>query len=235
MKLCDLHTHVLPGVDDGAANMEYALQMLQNAAASEVSLLAATPHWNAQGTNTALLTDLRQRFCRLRQAAAQIPVELVLGAEVLVTEPLSPGSLPTLNDSRYLLTELPGSLEAAACETLLQSVLDRGYVPLVAHPERYASVIRDPWTVASWLDMGCHIQITGESILGNHGRSIRETAAFLLQKGLVACIASDAHGLNRRSNYLLDVYDHLCVHYSRHYAQSLMEEIPRRILHDQPL
>ena len=235
MNLCDLHTHVLPGVDDGAQTMEYALQMLQNAVASEVSLLAATPHWNICGTDAALMADLHQRFSQLKQAAAQIPLELVLGAEVLVTEPLPPGSLPTLNGSRYLLTELPGSLDASAYMPLLQSVLDRGYVPLVAHPERYTAVIRDPRTVASWLDMGCHIQITGESILGNHGRSIRETAAFLLQKGLVACIASDAHGLNRRSNYLLDVYDHLCVHYSRHYAQSLMEEIPRRILHDQPL
>ena len=84
MKLCDLHTHLLPGVDDGALTMEYALQMLRNAAASDVELLAVTPHCNRPCEMCNYLDDsLWDRFLQLQQTAKDIPVRLVLGAEVL--------------------------------------------------------------------------------------------------------------------------------------------------------
>ena len=77
--------------------------------------------------------------------------------------------------------------------------------------------------------MGCHLQLTGGSILGEYGRSVQKAASFLLHNDLVACVASDAHGLHSRSNFLLEVYDHLTVHYSKHYAKCLMYETPMRI------
>lgn len=234
MKLCDLHTHVLPGVDDGAPTMEYALQMLQNAAAGDVELLAVTPHCNSlYGDGNYWSQSLKDRFLQLQQAAKDIPVQLVLGAEVQVNAQLIPlleqGKLPAINGSRYLLTEFFVDTAPEAFSPALQSILDRGFVPLVAHPERYIAVCERPQMVADWLDMGCHIQLTGGSILGEYGKTVQQTSAFLLQQDLVACVASDAHGLHRRSNYLLDVYDHLCVRYSKHYAGSLMYEIPMRI------
>jgi len=237
MKLCDLHTHVLPGVDDGAQTMEYALQMLQNAAASDVELLAVTPHCNcAFGRQNYLDQDLRDRFLRLRQAAGDIPVQLVLGAEVRVNgelpERLAQGKLPTLNGSRYLLTEFSADTKAEDFPDALQAILALGYIPIVAHPERYMAVCRNPQTVLSWLDMGCHLQLTGGSVLGEYGKTVQRTAASLLQHDLVACVASDAHGLHRRSNFLLDVCDHLSVRYSRQYALCLLYENPMRICYD---
>ncbi len=232
MKICDLHTHILPGVDDGATTMDYALQMLKNAAASDVVLLAVTPHCGSLYGNYAgqALTD---QFFRLQQAAANIPVQLVLGGEARVDEyfpeNLQAGKLPTINGSRYLLTEFPADTPREVFPDVLQSILDQGYVPLVAHPERYAAVCKDPLCAEKWLDMGCHLQLTGGSILGEYGRSVQKAASFLLHNDLVACVASDAHGLHSRSNFLLDVYDHLTVHYSRHYAKCLMYETPMRI------
>jgi protein-tyrosine phosphatase len=237
MKLCDLHTHVLPGVDDGAPNMEYALQMLCNAAASDVELLAVTPHCNwFNGVENYLDKSLQDRFLQLQKAAADIPVKLVLGAEVLVDEQLpwlqGQNKLPTINGSRYLLTEFPADTEPDAFSEVLQSILELGYIPLVAHPERYASVCKMPQIVVPWLDMGCHLQLTGGSILGEYGKSVQQAAAFLLQQNLVACVASDAHGLHHRSNFLLEVYDHLALRYSKHYAQCLMYENPMGICFD---
>ena len=237
MKLCDLHTHLLPGVDDGAATIEYALQMLRNAAASDVELLAVTPHCNRPDEKPNYLDDsLLDRFLRFQQAAKEIPVRLVLGAEVLVDEELPQllrqKKIPTINNSRYLLTEFPVNACPDFFRDALQSILALGYIPLIAHPERYLAVCETPQIVVPWLDMGCHLQLTGGSILGEYGKTVQQTATFLLQQDLVACVASDAHGLHHRSNFLLDVYDYLSLRYSKHYARCLMYETPMAICCD---
>ena len=237
MKICDLHTHVLPGVDDGAETMEYALEMLRNAAASDVEQLAVTPHCNRPyEMRNYLDRGLVERFLQLRQAAKDIPVRLVLGAEALADEQLPrllrEKKIPTINGSRYLLTEFPVDARPDFFQDILQSILALGYIPLVAHPERYLSVCKMPQIVAPWLDMGCHLQLTGGSILGEYGKTVQRTAAYLLQQDLVACVASDAHGLHHRSNFLLDVYDHLCLRYSKHYAGCMMYENPMGICCD---
>ena len=237
MKLCDLHTHVLPGVDDGASEMEYALQMLRNAAASDVELLAVTPHCNRPYEKGNYLDDsLLDRFLQLQQAAEDIPVRLVLGAEVLadqlLLQLLRQKKIPTINGSRYLLTEFPVDASPDFFQDTLQSILALGYIPLIAHPERYLAVCQMPQIVGPWLDMGCHLQLTGGSIMGEYGKTVQRTAVFLLQQDLVACVASDAHGLHHRSNFLLDVYDHLSLRYSKHYAGCLMYENPMGICCD---
>lgn len=240
MRLCDLHTHLLPGVDDGASTMEYALQMLSNAAASDVELLAVTPHCNGPYEMGNYLDEgLLARFSQLQQAAEAIPVRLVLGAEVLADERLPQllrqKKIPTINGSRYVLTEFPIDASPAFCQGMLQSILELGYIPLVAHPERYLAVCKMPQIVVPWLDMGCHLQLTGGSIVGEYGKTVQRTAACLLQQDLVACVASDAHGVHHRSNFLLDAYDHLCLRYSKQYAQCLMYENPMGICCDNDL
>ena len=235
MKICDLHTHVLPASDDGAPTMEYALRMLQNAAASDVAVLAVTPHCNDfYGNRTS--AALQDSFSQLQQAAKDIPLELVLGGEAMAEESLprllQQGSIPTINGSRYLLTEFPMDTKASAFLPMLQQILDLGYVPLIAHPERYMAVCNAPQLVFPWLELGCHLQLTGGSILGDYGKTVRQAATYLLQRDLVACVASDAHGVHHRSNFLLDVYDHLAVHYSKQYAQCLLWETPMAICHN---
>ena len=236
MKLYDLHTHVLPGVDDGAPNMECALQMLENAAASDVKLLAVTPHCsNAYGNYQD--NRLNRLFFQLQQASSSIPIDLVLGAEARVDAyflpSLSQGKIPTINGSRYLLTEF--SPTETSFEETLFSILEMGYIPLIAHPERYVTVCRDPQIVERWLDMGCHLQLTSGSILGEYGKTVQRTSAFLLRNDLVACVASDAHGLHHRSNFLMNAYDHLAVQYSKQYADCLLCENPMRICNNEDL
>ncbi len=237
MRFCDLHTHVLPGVDDGAPDMEYALQMLRNAVASDVEQLAVTPHCNRAGEMPNYLDDsFQKQFLQLQQAAKDIPVRLVPGAEVSVDPELprllSEHKIPTINGSRYLLTEFPVDTHGDAFEQMLQRILELGYIPLIAHPERYSVVRQMPQIVIPWLDMGCHLQLTGGSIMGEYGKTVQRAAGFLLQNDLVACVASDAHGLHHRSNFLLDVYDHLALRYSKRYAQCLMYETPMGICCD---
>lgn len=237
MQICDLHTHVMPGVDDGAQSPEQALQMLKNAVASDVSVLVVTPHCNVPGTEDNYNTDqLLRQFAQLQQLAAGMPIRLLLGAEARYTQQLPQllrqGQIPTLNASRYVLLEFHPLFPGEAFAPALQEVLDCGFVPLIAHPERYAEVCRDPAMTEQWLDMGCHLQVTGGSVLGAYGRNAMAAARQLLQRDLVCCIASDAHGETHRSNFLMDVYDHLCLYYSKQYARCLLYTNPMAICND---
>lgn len=242
MKLFDIHAHVLPGVDDGAATEAEALQMLRNAAACDVQALVVTPHCNVPGMPENYLTpQLTARFealCRAATAAA-LPLRLLLGSEVRATAELpallKAGLIPTLNGSRYVLTEFPHGGNGESYRAALRGILDAGFIPLVAHPERYSALCREPAMVHQWLDMGCHVQLTAGSILGKFGREVMHTAQFLLDRDLVACVASDAHGVNSRTNYLSDVYTHLQLHYNPDYAHALLWENPRRICRDEML
>ena len=240
MKLCDIHTHVLPGVDDGASDMAYALQMLENAVASDVAWLAVTPHCNLPQIGGNYWDDaLQSRFAQLKQAAADIPIHLVLGAEVRVTEELptllAQGRIPTIGGSRYLLTEFATDTAKEAFIPMLEEMRRQGFIPLVAHPERYVAVCRNPHIVEEWLDCGCHLQLTGGSLMGSYGKTVQRTATTLLRHDWVACVASDAHGIHQRSNFLLDVYDHLSIHYSKAYANCLTYTNPMRIFEDDTL
>lgn len=240
MKICDIHSHTLQGVDHGARDLDTALQMLSNAVASDVESLMLTPHFDLSDCSAeALWTQMQTQFAILRDAAAELPIRLALGAEVHVSpallEQLDSVKLPTLNASRYLLTEFPMAFPESRFVPVLEKLLERNYIPLIAHPERYAAVCQQPWITEQWLDMGCHLQVTGSSIQGHYGKHIRQAAAELLQRDLVACVASDAHGVYERTNYLMGVYDHLSVHFSKAYAQCLLHSNPLRIWQDENL
>lgn len=235
MELFDLHTHILPGVDDGAQTMEQALQMLRNAAAGDVTHLVVTPHYNHPGFPHWDIGELRERFQLLQEAAQEIPVTLFWGCEVHVCSPFIRKDLPTLNGSRYLLTELPPELPFSESTDLLQSLLQAGYTPIVAHPERYNCICQSPARATRWLELGCHLQLTSGSIMGKFGEGPMQAARSLLQRDLVACIASDAHGALSRTNYLATAYNHLFVHFGPQYARILMYENPLRICQNQPL
>ena len=242
MKLCDIHTHILPCVDDGARSFEYARKMLKNAYAGKVEHLVATPHYivyENKDDNIKQNNNLFEHFVRFENESRDVPVKMFMGAEVRVNnfliEQLKCGVIPTINKSRYLLAEFSFVSDIQYTKNVLKAILNLGLIPIVAHPERYISVCRDPMSVVEWLDMGAHLQLTGGSIMGEYGKKIKQTADFLLKNDLVMCVASDAHGVNHRSNYMLDVCDHLSVYYSKSFAKCLMYDNPMRVCYDENL
>ena len=205
--------------------------MLRNAAASDVECLILTPHCNRPDRQDQ--PDLQMAYGRLCQHSKEIPVKLALGAEVHVTEALpsliQKQDFLTLAGSRYLLTEFPFHWESTDFLPMLEKILASGYVPVVAHPERYDAVFRNPRLVYDWLDLGCHIQLTGGSVVGKYGTKVQKCADYLIKNGLVCCVASDAHGIHSRSNNLLEVQSYLSLYYSRQCARALLWENPMTI------
>lgn len=236
LKIIDLHSHILPRLDDGSKSLEQSLEMADMAVRSGVYSMVVTPH--------CIDGDARQvmaAFTMVRDALedAQIPLRLFPGMEILGTPDtarlLQQGRLLTINGSRYPLIEFPFQSAEYENTDILESVIRAGFCPLVAHPERYECVQEDPGCVLRWKEMGCLFQINRGSLLGRFGGMAQETAFDLVDRGLATAVASDAHSHRMRTPWMADVYELLEKEFSPAAARSLLWSNPQHILKDEQL
>ena len=235
--MIDIHTHVLPGVDDGAQTMDESLALLAQAADSGVDTLVATPHCNIPDEfDNYADSELDSIFDRLdhERELAQIPLRLCRGMEVFATpelpELLENRRVWTLNDTRYFLVEFAFHEDPEFCHDVLKRCRDLGFLPIIAHPERYYFVQDDPSIAYAWCTEGYGLQLNKGSILGRFGERPWVTADILLQHGLAACVASDAHNPMQRSTHMGELREYLNHELGESYAGLLLEENPARIL-----
>ena len=240
--MIDLHTHILPGLDDGSPDLETSVLMAAVAAESGVTHLVATPHSNQRGAFENYASPaLQVRFAALRSAVreAGIPLELSLGMEIFgtgdVLQLLHDGRLLTLGGGRYLLIEFGFHEDPLRIERLLDALLAAGYWPVVAHPERYYGLQRMPNYLYDWASRGIVLQVNKGSLFGRFGRGAQALAAAMLERGLVGCVASDAHGPDVRTPDLAGAWDYLAEHFSERLAERLLTRNPAHILHSEPL
>ena len=241
--MIDLHCHLLPGIDDGAEDMETALLMARTAADSGVDTIVATPHCNLPGAkrDNFISEELTDRFLQLQEAIRkeQLPLTVLPGAEVMgtprVPELVRRGVLPTLANSDYLLVEFFFDEDIAYMDHILSSIAACGLHPVIAHPERYEAVQEMPLVIDRWFHTGVVIQLNKGSILGRLGHRAEETAWWLLERGLAHTAASDAHGVAERSPRLDGLREWLEDRTSPAYAHILLEENPSRICRNRPL
>ena len=238
--MTDIHCHILPGVDDGAESMDEALAMARMAWESGVRRIIATPHCNLPDLENFRSAELAKRFVALRRAVeeAGIGVEILPGAEIFATpqvpQLLQQQKLPTLANS-YLLMEFYFDEDADAMDTALRQVAELGYVPVVAHPERYDAVQRDPYLVGRWFHNGYVIQLNKGSILGRLGRRAEAAADWILARGLAHTVASDAHSDDVRTPHMTEIRRYLTDRCDSSYANILLTINPDRIARDLPL
>lgn len=234
--MIDLHCHILPGLDDGAPDMETALHMAALAVRSGIGAMVVTPHCAGDRVEQTL-----EGLDRLRSAvdAAGIPLRLYGGMEIFggpdTAALLRAGRLLTINNSRYPLIEFAFDSDGGEETAVLQSVLQAGYIPLVAHPERYRYIQEDPELVNLWAQMGCRFQVNRGSLFGRFGRRAMEVAWALTGRGFATVVASDAHSASRRTPWMRDVWELLEQQISPTAAAWLLEENPRRIINNERL
>lgn len=240
--MIDIHSHVLPGIDDGSVDMDMSLDMLAMAAESGVQTLVATPHCNIPGEfENYRSRELEELFLELQREADQeeIPLRLCRGMEIYATpelpELLSEERVWTLNGSRYFLTEFNFGENPDFCSDVLKRCARLGFRPIIAHPERYYFLQRDPELAFEWCTAGYGLQINKGSLLGRFGSQAGKTAALLLEHGLAACVASDAHRPYERTTHMGEVKAYLDRVYGEEYRRLLLEENPARILEGRDL
>ena len=201
--MIDLHTHILPGIDDGAADLSVSLAMAIAAVADGVTDLACTPHI-LPGLYHNAGPQIRQATQALQRALDEhgIPLKLVFGADIHIVpdfvEGLSSGRLLSLGDSRYVLVEPPHHTAPPRLEEVFFSLIVAGYVPILTHPERL-SWIKSHYAMFQRLgDAGVWMQVTAGSLSGAFGRSAQYWAERMLEEGRVHILATDCHDTERR-------------------------------------
>jgi protein-tyrosine phosphatase len=228
----DLHLHLLPGVDDGPGNLDGTVAMLRLAHDSGTRRVVTTPHMYSPHFAPLAATRIRERF-------AEMIDRLRLGAEnYLCPEMLEAAQakeILALNDSRYLLVERPYFLPSEATRRAMELLLAAGYLPLLAHVERYETFRQRPEELASLIELGCLAQVNAASVSGMGGREERRLALDLLDRGLVQIIASDGHDLEFRPPTLEDAAAALRSRFPEWQVTAWLCENPARISRDEPV
>lgn len=239
--MVDIHCHILPEVDDGAWDMEAAVDMAKIARDSGVKKIITTPHFKGEPKSLEAVGFLmhQRRLLQSRLKREKIEVELLPGAEVLCVpqtmELAQVGRLPTLGTGRYVLTEFYFDASAGFMDETLHGLRQMGYLPVVAHPERYGAVQRDPELAARWFHRGIVLQINKGSVLGAFGRRAEDAAVRMLCRGNAHIIASDAHSPEVRTTDLQPVR-HWCLdHLGQAYTKILLEDNPGRVAAGKPM
>ena len=234
----DIHTHILPEVDDGAENMTQALKLLRLAWENGTRTLFLTPHYRGKYKKHTPVA-LREAFSWLREMAQnELPgMKLYLGQEIAydadAPEAMAGGRILALNGSRYALLEFRTNSPRSQMVTGVSETLGCGFVPIVAHIERYAIARKDPTLADELLNMGALLQLNADSVLGENGFGVKRFCHRLLAERKVHFIASDAHDVTHRPPLLRQCF--LTVHkkYGREYAARLFSENAQAVIENQ--
>ncbi|MBQ6067360.1 MAG: hypothetical protein IJK89_11140 [Clostridia bacterium] len=236
----DIHCHICYGSDDGAENLETAVEMVALARECGTTGIAATPHCNVPGSYGNYWDEtLKEKIALLRSTLSErkIPVEIYEGQEIFCTDKtarlLREGKLITLNGSRYPLIEFDFYEYAQDVYEKLRAITAEGCVPVVAHPERYAFVAEEEDAVFKLKNIGCLLQVNKGSLEGRFGRDAFFASRRLMELRLADAVASDAHSPYMRTPDMRHAHELICEEYSYDYAEFLLEENPRRILRDE--
>lgn len=210
--MIDLHSHILPGVDDGAQTLEDSLEMARKAISQGITHLMCTPHHNNGKYNNPADKIIRE-VANLQGELDKRGLDLTLleGQEVRLTEFLLTAIqrdeiLFTDLDNTYLLIEFPTNEVPIYAEQVFYQLLNRGQVPVIVHPERNAVFREEPNRLVSFLEMGTLTQLTAQSIVGIFGSDIQQTARQMLEHNMLYMVASDAHNLRHRTFLMKEAY-----------------------------
>jgi protein-tyrosine phosphatase len=206
--MLDLHCHILPGVDDGPSSLGEALAMARFCARDGITHVAATPHCHRHCR--LLRADILPHVARLNEAIgrAGVPLAVLPGSEVQVTDSAAyrrdfeAGLYCNLGDrSAFTLLEFnwEARLSPPDAPALVAWLSERGTTPIIAHPERHGFFQEDPGRLRALVGAGAWLQVTVDSLLGNHGPAPQTSGEALLREYPAAVLATDAHNLRRCS------------------------------------
>jgi protein-tyrosine phosphatase len=234
--MIDMHSHILPGLDDGAADWDQALAMARVAVEDGITGMVCTPHWvlGKYETEPATVLQRCQEFTA-RLAAEKIPLAVYAGMELRIDtsipERLKAGSLLTVNNgSGYVLLELPDENLPANLSEFFWNLQINGYRPILSHVERNPYFRDNPHRLLRWVENGILTQITAVSLLEGFAEEVRDFAVFLVQHRLVHMLVTDTHSLRMRAPQLSGAREVIESLAGPETASRMVYNTPQRIL-----
>ena len=232
--MIDLHSHLLPGIDDGSDSLELSRELLVSAVEEGITDLCVTPHFMLHGPYRMEKKELKKRFNRFKKDVSDLDLRLYLGNEILIEkgidELLENDRICSLNDTRYVLIELPFDRYFDELDEYLYNI-SLNYQIIIAHPERYSYVRKDHNYIRQWLSEGYLLQANQTSLFHHKTRSC---VLEMITRGELSFLASDSHDQERPTT-LKEAYRLVSESFSEESADLLMERNPRHVLDDQPI
>jgi len=236
--MIDIHCHILPGIDDGAKNLDDSLAMCRMAVADGITHMTVTPHVHPGRFDNNLKT-IQPVFDQLQQLllAENIPLsismagEVRLSAEVLMLH--GQKQLPFLGrwqGRQLMLLELPHDGIPPGSDKLAKWLLDRDILPMIAHPERNRAIAENINRLEPFLQLGCLLQLTAMSVTGRFGDSAFKAAHKILDQDWAAVVASDAHNVKSRPPILSEAFERVGAEYGAERAERLFVTNPGLIV-----
>ncbi|NBA96532.1 tyrosine-protein phosphatase [Pseudomonas sp. R5(2019)] len=235
--MIDLHNHLLPGIDDGAPDLDASLALARMAVQDGITHLVCTPHIHPgryDNSPASIQAALALFVAALQGANISLQVsaaaEVRFGVELMVG--IGQGAIPFLGEWRgkkVLLLEFPHGEVPFGAERLIAWLLQRNIVPMIAHPERNKGIMRTPSSLKPFLKQGCLLQVTASSVAGHFGPAAQAVAHELLAQGVVTILATDAHNLQHRPPMLSEGMQHAARIVGDAKAEALVKQIPWEI------
>ena len=240
--MVDIHSHILPGIDDGSPDIFETLKMADMSVKSGVTKMVATPHCNIPGRYRNYFDEnYIKLFDHVRDVFERegVMLELLPGMEVFVTEDvpklIKDGKIMPINKSHYVLIEFDFNEDPDFVRYMIDRIKDVSAKPLIAHAERYRFIQRHPEMLREWKNDKIVVQMNKGSFKGRFGKGAEEIAYMALNENLVDVISSDTHGSVRRTPVMDDVFFELSLDYDENYLKVLFDENPGRICSDRPV
>jgi protein-tyrosine phosphatase len=235
--MIDIHHHLLFGLDDGPAEIETSLAMIEMATGDGITHIVCTPHANARWAFNPEIN--RQKLDELT-SRTKSKVTLGLGCDFHLSydnieDALKNREKYTINGKQYLLVEFADLTIPTSISDSFYEMLVAGIVPIITHPERNFTIQKHPERMKEWLREGCLVQVTASSLSGRFGKTAQLMAMQFLDKDWVHFLATDAHNVQARPPILREGYDLLVKHFGRERAERLCVENPRAVFNGEDL
>lgn len=208
--MIDLHCHILPNMDDGSENSKVSLEMAETAQENGIDVIVATPHFTDYNNVDEFVYIRNDKAISLNEDIrnAGLNVAIAVGAEVFLDSHIfTADSLDelTINGSKYMLCEFTlQPFDTQKAILYIEELFSRGYIPIIAHPERYVTFMQHTEVFNELWDMGCRFQANASSLAGNGGERMKQFTYELIDRGFVDFISTDAHSSAVRRNNIKD-------------------------------
>lgn len=234
----DIHSHLLPGIDDGAKDFNTSMEMFRIAAQNGITRMILTPHHKPMHHNAspARIADMIAKTKEVLDKE-RIDIQLYAGNEIYyhseAVERLEEGKACTMAGSEYVLVEFGPMDGYDYIRNGIYQVMAGGYRPILAHAERYSSICSDAGRVEDLTEMGCYIQLNAGSIMGKFGFGTKQFTKKVLKRQLVHFVATDAHDTEKRGPHISECAKYISRKFGEAYAEELLYENPMHVIRNE--